>query len=96
LTPVERELRIRLAVLSPLAVEVADESARHAGHAQARGLAHFNLRIVSEAFSGKSTLERHRLIHAALGELMRRDIHALSIAAFAPQELQSTEKESHR
>ncbi|GAB4180700.1 MAG: BolA family transcriptional regulator [Rhodocyclaceae bacterium] len=96
MTPVERELRRRLAALAPASIELADESARHAGHAGSRGGAHFRLRIVSEAFSGRSTLERHRLIHDALGELMRRDIHALSIAAFAPQEIPSTEKESHR
>lgn len=94
MTAIEAKLRERLAALSPSRVELIDESARHAGHALARGGAHFRLKIVSEAFSGKNTLARHRLIYDTLGELMRQDLHALSISAFAPEELSTTEKET--
>jgi BolA protein len=80
-------IRERLAALEPEALELADESALHAGHEGARsGGGHFRLTIVSPRFRGQSTLARHRLVYAALGELMRRDIHALAIRALAPEE----------
>ena len=81
-------LRVRLAGLSPLRVVLFDDSAKHAGHAGARGGAHYRLTIVSPQFSGKSTLARHRLVYAALGELMHERIHALCIEALAPGEVQ--------
>ena len=81
-------LQKRLAVLSPLRVVLFDDSAKHAGHAGARGGAHYRLTIVSPQFAGKSTLARHRLIYAALGDLMHDRIHALSIEAQAPGEVQ--------
>ena len=78
-------LRQRLAVFQPLELELIDDSALHAGHVGARaGGRHYRLRLVSAAFAGKSTVARHRLIYAALGELMRSRIHALSIVALAP------------
>jgi len=81
-------LRKRLDVLQPLALDLIDDSALHAGHAGAReGGRHYRLRIVADDFSGKSTVTRHRMIHAALGELMHGRIHALSIQALAPEEL---------
>lgn len=83
---VEALLRERLTSLSPLAIEIIDDSALHAGHAGAGQGGHYRLRIVAEAFSGKSTVARHRLVYAALGELMRSRIHALSIKALAPEE----------
>ena len=83
----ERLVRERLSVLQPLRIELIDDSAKHAGHAGARsGGGHYRLHIVSEAFSGKATLARHRLVHAALDELMRSKIHALSITSLTPQE----------
>ncbi len=82
----EALLRERLSRLEPLAIDLVDESARHAGHAGAQGGGHYRLRIVSAAFIGKTTLARHRLVHDALGELMRGRIHALSIKAIAPEE----------
>lgn len=82
----EALLRERLAALAPQSVEIIDESALHAGHAGARRGGHYRLRIVSSAFSGKTTLARHRLVHEALGELMRGRIHALGIMALAPEE----------
>ena len=80
-------LRQRLQSLSPLSVVIDDESHRHAGHAGAREGGHYELTIVAEAFSGKNTVARHRLIYDAAGDLMRRGIHALSIRAFAPGEV---------
>jgi BolA protein len=81
-------LRERLDTLAPLAVEIEDDSHRHAGHAGARGGGgHYNLRIVSAAFAGRKTVARHRLIYEAAGDLMRGPVHALSIRAFAPDEV---------
>lgn len=68
--------------LQPQSLEIIDESHHHVGHAGARdGRGHFRLHIVSSSFAGLSALQRHRLIYAALGELMQTDIHALSIKA---------------
>lgn len=80
------EQRLRQA-LDPQALEVVDDSARHAGHAGARdGRGHFNVRIVSAAFAGMRPLARHRAVYAALGELMTSDIHALGVEALTPEE----------
>ncbi|MFO1495532.1 MAG: BolA family protein [Lysobacterales bacterium] len=78
--------RLQLA-LQPTALEIIDESHLHAGHAGARdGRGHFRVRVVSQVFRGQRPLARHRLIYAALGELMTTDIHALSILALTPEE----------
>jgi BolA family transcriptional regulator, general stress-responsive regulator len=75
------------AFFNPEHVELIDQSHRHAGHAGAAdGRGHFDLLVVSSAFAGKLPLARHRLIYAAVGELMQTDIHALSIKAFTPEE----------
>jgi BolA protein len=85
---VDAAIRRRLAALAPLSLELHDESARHAGHASARpgGGTHWRLDIVSPQFAGRSTVARHRLVYAALGELMQDPIHALEIRARAPGE----------
>ncbi len=81
------EQRLRTA-LAPESLEIIDDSAAHAGHAGAREGGHFTVRVVSAAFTGKTLIQRHRLIYAALADLMRRDIHALSInKAQAPDEI---------
>lgn len=83
----ESVLRERLSGLNPLRIELIDDSAKHAGHQGARGGGgHYRLLIVSDAFSGKSTLLRHRLVYEALGDLMRSRIHALSIQSSTPDE----------
>ena len=83
-------MRERLEALAPSSIEIIDDSARHAGHAGARsGGGHYRLRIVADAFAGKSTLARHRLVYQALGELMRHEIHALAIDASSAAELHS-------
>src|ERR1051326_8160629 len=71
---------------APESLRVVDESHRHAGHAGHRpgGESHFRLYIVSEAFRGKSRLERHRMINAALEAELAGRIHALAIHADAP------------
>jgi BolA protein len=88
-TPVADAIRQRLtAALAPSALELIDESARHAGHAGARpqGESHFRLAVVAAAFAGKSRLERQRMVFTALGGLMQTDIHALAITALTPDE----------
>lgn len=81
-------IRSRLdTALAPLSIEIIDESAKHAGHAGARsGGGHFIVEIVSDAFQGKSLIQRHRLVYDALGDAMRSEIHALSIKAHTPAE----------
>ena len=75
----------------PDELEIVDDSHRHAGHAGARdGRGHFNVRIRSQHFSGKRTVERHRMIYAALGSLMQTDIHALGVIAQSPDDFESS------
>ena len=81
------QIRAALAALQPLQVQIDDDSHLHAGHAGARDGVSGMLTIVSPQFSGKSTLERHRMIYSALHEMMRHGIHALNIRAFAPDEV---------
>lgn len=81
-------IRQKLAVLDPERIEIMDESARHAGHEGAKsGGGHYFLTIVSREFSGKSTLIRHRLVYTVLKEMMHKDIHALSVKAYTPEEI---------
>ncbi|MDJ0656580.1 MAG: BolA family protein [Xanthomonadales bacterium] len=73
--------------LSPASLVVLDQSHLHKGHPGARdGRGHFDVIIVSDAFRGKSTISRHRMIYEALGKMMTTDIHALSISAEAPDQ----------
>ena len=85
---VAARIRERLAALDPVALELVDESAQHAGHAGARpgGNTHWRLTIVSPLFAGQPTVARHRMVYQALGELMQNPIHALAINARAPEE----------
>lgn len=81
-------MRQRLAALAPISLTITDESHQHAGHAGGRGGGgHYVLHIVSAQFAGKNTAARHRMIYSALGEMMRREIHALSIRAHTPDEI---------
>lgn len=76
------------AAFAPAHLEVIDESHRHEGHAGARpgGQTHFRVRIVAEAFRGRSRLDRHRLINQALAAEIAGGVHALAIEAAAPEE----------
>jgi BolA protein len=81
-------IREKLAVLAPESVDIEDESAQHAGHAGAKsGGGHYRLTLVSARFEGQPLQARHRLVYQALGPLMTRDIHALAIHAYAPDEI---------
>lgn len=87
MTTAER-IHQRLASLTPENIVLEDESAQHAGHAgAASGGGHFRLTLVSPQFRSLSTLARHRLVYDAMGDLMQREIHALSITALTPEEL---------
>ena len=80
-------MRARLAVLEPQRLDIRDDSAKHAGHAGSRaGGGHFLMTIVSPRFTGQPTMARHRMVYDALGPLMTREIHALSIDAKSPEE----------
>ena len=76
------------AALSPSALEIVDESHKHAGHAGARpqGESHFFVRIVSARFEGLGRVARQRLVYGALKDELASDIHALAIEARAPGE----------
>ena len=72
--------------LRPTRLDIVDESDRHAGHAGARpgGETHYRINIVSRAFAGKGRVERHRMINALLAAEFASGMHALAIAAAAP------------
>lgn len=86
--PVATEMRRRLGTLNPTRIELIDDSEKHRGHGgyNPAGESHFSLLIESPAFTGKSRVERQRMVHSALGELVGDRVHALSIRAIAPEE----------
>lgn len=73
---------------APQSLEIEDESHKHAGHAGARpgGQTHFRVQMVSDAFAGKSRIERHRLVHAALADELQGPVHALALALSVPND----------
>ena len=76
------------AAFEPETLGVEDESYKHEGHEGAKdGRGHFRVLIIADAFENKNLLDRHRMIYNALDEMMRHDIHALAIDAWAPSEL---------
>lgn len=83
----EMEELLRHAFL-PTRLDVINDSARHHGHAgdDGSGESHFTVVIESTAFSGKSRLERQRMVNRALGDIPGDRVHALAIRAFAPEE----------
>jgi len=74
------------AALSPLSLEVHDDSHLHAGHAGAREGRHFSVHVVSARFEGLSRPARHRLVYDAVAPWMPRGIHALALTTLAPAE----------
>jgi BolA protein len=80
------------AALAPTSLDVEDDSARHHGHSGSRpgGETHFNVRIVSSAFSGLSRVERQRRVYAALANEMQTQIHALALITLTPDEAKRT------
>jgi BolA protein len=82
-------LKQRLAAaLSPVSIEVVDESDRHAGHAGARpgGETHYHVEIVSPRFAGMSRIARHRLVHEIVHDEFENGLHALSLKLLTPEE----------
>lgn len=86
-------IRERLQSLAPDALEIYDDSHEHAGHAGAMesGGGHFQVYIVSTAFSGRNAVARHRLVYQELADLMPDRIHALAIRAYTPGEAGTAE-----
>ena len=87
---VERDIRKKLTeAFAPVALEVVNDSHRHAGHAGSPGTgeSHFTIKVVSAAFAGKSRLERHRMVNQALAAELAGKIHALAVTALAPDEV---------
>lgn len=77
----EATIRARLEkAFAPTRLEVVNESHRHAGHAgdDGSGQSHWHICVEAAAFAGQSRVARHRMVHAALGDVMER-IHALSM-----------------
>jgi BolA protein len=73
--------------LDPLELLIKDQSQLHTGHEGARdGKGHFDITVVSQAFTGASRVKRHRMVYDALRDLLESDIHALRISAYAPSE----------
>jgi BolA protein len=72
----------------PQSLEVVDESHRHEGHAGHRpgGQSHYRVYIVSQAFKGKTRIERHRMINRILSDELAGGVHALAIHAAVPEE----------
>ncbi len=87
-TSLEPVMRERLGALHPVSLDITDDSAKHAGHAGAApgGNTHWSVEIVSRDFAGKPTVARHRMVYAALGDLMNNPIHALQITARVPED----------
>jgi BolA protein len=90
---VAANIRAKLtADFAPVALDIEDQSARHAGHAGAtrsdgsQGETHFHIRLVSSAFEGLSRVERQRRVYAALKDELAGPVHALSLSAFTPAE----------
>lgn len=86
---VEQAIREKLnQAFAPQALEVVNDSHKHAGHAGSPGTgnSHFAVKLVSSAFAGKSRLERHRMVNAVLADELEGKIHALAITAHSPED----------
>jgi BolA protein len=75
------------AALQPHDLQVIDDSHAHAGHRSAGGKGHFRVRVVSTRFAGLTALQRHRLVNEALAPLWQSELHAVSVSASTPDEL---------
>jgi BolA protein len=86
---VQDQIREKLTrAFAPLALDVVNDSHRHAGHAGSPGTgeSHFSIKVVSAAFDGKSRIERHRMVNDVLAEELSGKIHALAVKALTPEE----------
>jgi len=85
MSPTLQQIRERLAGLEPERLDIVDDSAKHAGHAGARGGAgHFDVTVVSSRFVGLNSVARHRLVYGLLADLIPQQIHAIAIRALTP------------
>ncbi|KAF9429356.1 hypothetical protein BGZ76_001413 [Entomortierella beljakovae] len=90
--PVTTSIRTTLSeLLKPTSLEIINDSSKHAHHSAMRGVSstetHFRVNVVSEAFAGKSTMQRHRLIYGALSKDFEAGLHALSLNTKTPEEI---------
>ncbi len=86
---VEQSIREKLSkAFAPEALEVVNESHNHAGHAGSPGTgeSHFAIKVVSNSFTGKSRVARHRMVNEVLADELAGKIHALAITALSPEE----------
>jgi BolA family transcriptional regulator, general stress-responsive regulator len=86
---VEASIREKLMqALQPTRLDVVNESHLHAGHRTSPGTgeSHFRVLVVSQAFAGKSRIDRHRLVNDTLAAELKGKVHALAIKAYAPGE----------
>jgi BolA protein len=76
------------AALAPTRLDIVNESELHAGHRSSPGTgeSHFRILVVSAAFAGKSRIARHRIVNELLGPELKRGVHALALATYAPGE----------
>lgn len=84
-------IHTKLAILEPIEIVLINDSHQHIGHSGANdtGETHFSLRIVSDHFLGKSTIQRHKIIYSLLSDELKNSIHALSIKALTRNEYQA-------
>lgn len=85
------EARMReklIEALAPMRLDIVNESELHAGHRNSPGTgeSHFRILVVSEAFAGKSRVDRHRMVNALLADELAGRVHALALRTFAPGE----------
>jgi BolA protein len=86
---VESAIREKLTqALQPTRLDVVNESHLHAGHRTSPGTgeSHFRVLVVSQAFAGKSRIDRHRIVNDTLAAELKGKVHALAIKAYAPGE----------
>ena len=74
--------------LCPSRLVITDDSHRHMGHAghNPEGESHFSIVVVSDSFTGKSRVDRHRMVNALLAEELAGRVHALALTTLAPDE----------
>ena len=83
---IEKKIKKKISEkINIIKLDLTDESYKHAGHAQSTG-SHFKIYIVSDDFIGISLIERHRMIYSALKDMLKQEIHALSINAKTSKE----------
>lgn len=82
-----------ISAFAPVALEITDESAKHAGHAGRNGLeageTHYLIVMVAAAFEGKSRLARSRAVHEALAPEFKTGLHAISLSLRTPAEMEN-------